>query len=88
MCASLQLVCKTALDEQRSVKATQSVSIKMCFKRSYIYIYPGFHFCTFSFSSKSVSLMKLNSLLLADNVFIEYLDLSTRTVTAVHIFPM
>lgn len=88
MCARPQLVCKTGLDEQRSIKATQSLSIKMCFKRSYVYISPGFHFCMFYFNSKSVSLMKLNSLLLADNVFIEYLNLNTRTITAVHIFPM
>lgn len=32
--------------------------------------------------------MKLSNLLLADNVFIEYLNLNIRTITAVHIFPM
>jgi len=32
--------------------------------------------------------MKLSNLLLADSVFVEYLNLNIRTVSAMHIFPM
>lgn len=32
--------------------------------------------------------MKLSNLLLADNVFIEYLNLNIKTITAMRIFPM